>query len=560
MFFQIQAFEESLTVLMEETLKKNQINIYRKLFNFVVFCDGINNCFTRTTDIASRKDKEHGQRTLLRHFSKWLFLTVDPPLSSEVHADLDNIAIAVKEKCVSGSSTLKVSTLLWKPNGRQWSQVGNVTNNRRMYAAFVAPLFPNTKYMLNGRKLKIGIMEWEQFCMRTASSNDSIVYTHVCTDLFDSLGEYLNFTYQLIEPADQSWGELNGTWSGLLGMVARNEVDLCGIPYGINLKRSKSFAFPSILYKSECQVVHRKLSANDNHWMLLVSVFKWEVYVCGLMTMAWCIGLHTLLGRYRIGEHTEAKESAACPPSTSGHVMTAVLVTLHEGSPQLPHSRSGRILYASWWMFCVTILAVYTGNLVAIISVVKERTPFNTMGELAESEDFKVIIRKGSSFEDTYKNSNDSVSKKIWTKVLATRSANMGNALDEDRHYKMLLQSGYYALITYSVTIDGMEASINNLRRMKCGLGPIDMSLPFPLNSPLAEIFTDKLIRLYDNGVLEALSRKWYNTQREEYVPTRPEIDISTLRSVWVMCASGITVGFVILGAECFFNYCVNKN
>ncbi|XP_067663752.1 probable glutamate receptor [Haliotis asinina] len=549
-------FELSLTGLLEKTLQENQINIYRKLFNFVIFCDGINNCLSRITYISSRKDEEHGQGTVLRHFSKWLFLTVDPPLLSDVHADLDNIAITVKEKCVSGSSIVKVSTLLWKPNGRQWSPVGNFTNNRKIYAALVAPLFPNTKYMLNGRKLKIGILEWEQFCTKTASANGSIVYTQVCKDLFDSLGDYLNFTYEFIEPPDGSWGELKETWSGLLGMIKRNEIDFSGIPYGINLKRSKSFAFSSILYNSECEVVYKKLSVNDNHWMLLVSVFKWEVFVCGLLTMTWCIGLYTLLERCRFEEHVDTEEFPAWPPSITEHVMTVVRVPLLQGSLHLPQSRSGRILYTSWWMFCITILAVYTGNLVAIISVVKERRPFNTMKELAENEDFK-IITTASFFEDFYKHSNDSVSKRIWKKILTTRSSNIGQSLKADRHYKMLLQTGYYALVAGSITVDSMETTVNNLRRMKCGLGPFYLSLPFGFNSPLAEIFSDKLMRLYDNGLLEALTRKWYSSKLKEYIPARTKADISTLRTVWVTCASGITVAFVILGVECFLNYCI---
>ncbi|XP_067669728.1 probable glutamate receptor [Haliotis asinina] len=553
MFLQMQAFEQSLTELIKTSLKKNRLNIYRKLLNFIAFCDGINHCLPRITNICSSKDKKYGQGTLLRHFSKWVFLNVDPPTLPEIQNNLDNIAIAVKEKCVSGSSVVKVSTLLWKPNGRQWSPVGNVTENGKIYPTFVAPLFPNTKYILNGRKLKIGVMEWGQFCKLTTSTNGSIMYSHVCKDLFDILGEYLNFTYELIEPPDQSWGELTETWSGLLGMVERNELDLSGIPYGLNLKKSKSFTFSSILDKTECEFVYKKLSTNDNHWMLLVSVFKWKVYVCGLLTMVWCIALYSLIERHSVGD--QHAEISACPPSTSESVMAAVRVPLHQGSLHLPQSRSGRIVYASWWMFCITIVAVYTGNLVAIMSVVKDRRPFKTMGELAENEDFKIILRKGSSFEDLFKNSNDSVSKKIWTKVLGTRSANIQNSLDEDHHYKMLLQTGSYAFMTGSATADSLETTFNNLRRMKCGFGPLYLGLPFPLNSPLAEIFSDKLIRLYDNGVLEALTRKWYNTQREEYVPARPKIDISNLRSVWVMCATGITVSFVMLGLECLLNY-----
>ncbi|XP_046338468.2 glutamate receptor ionotropic, delta-2-like [Haliotis rufescens] len=415
--------------------------------------------------------------------------------------------------------------------------------------------------MLNGRKLKIGILEWQNFCKKSdCSTNGSIVYTHVCKDLFDSLAEYLNFTYELIEPPDKSWGELSETWNGLLGMVARNGIDLSGIPYGITLKRSKAFAFSYIMYQYECEVVHKKLSNNDNHWMLLVSVFKWEVYVCGLLTMAWCIGLYTLLERYSVGEHFEAGEIPACPPSTSDSVMTAVLVPLRQGSLHLPRASSGRIFYTSWVWFCIIIVAVYTGNLVAIISVVKENIPFNTIKELAENDDFKIIIAKGTSYVDIYKYSNDSVSKKIWTKVLDARSADIRNSLDEDLHIKMLLQSSYYAYITGSTETNGIEKMVFNLRKMKCSIGPYFLSLPFPANSPLAELFSDKLMRLYDNGMLEAWARKWSSTKREEDVPAMTKVDMSNMRSAWTMCVSGITVAITILGIERFLNYQINQD
>ncbi|XP_071092605.1 glutamate receptor-like [Haliotis cracherodii] len=558
MFFHVHAFEESLTGLIEESLQKNQLNIYRKLFNFLVFCDGINNCFSRIINIPSRRDKESGKGTLLRHFSKWLFLNVDQPLLTEVHTDLDNIAIVVKEKNTSGRSNVKISTLLWKSNSRKWSQIGDFTNNGNNYPAFIAPLFPNTAHMLNGRKLKIGIMEWIHICKKSTSpTNGSIVYTHVCKDILDSLGEYLNFTYELIEPPDKSWGELSETWNGLLGMVARNDVDLAGIPFGITMTKSKSFAFPHFMFQTECEVLYKKLSNNDNHWMLLVSIFKWEVYVCGLLTIAWCIGLYALLERYSVGDHIKVGEIPACPSSTSDSVMTAILVPLHQGSPHLPQTTPGRILFASWWLFCITIVAVYMGNLFAIISVVKEKIPFNTMEELAENDDFKIIITKGSLTEDIYKYSKDSVSKKIWTKVLETRSTNIQNSLDEDLYYRMLLQSGYYAYITSSVNADGMEKSVDNPRRMSCGTGPKYASLPFPLNSPLVELFSEKLIRLYDNGILEAWERKWSSTKTEGYGHSMTKFQMTHLQSAWTMCASGITVAIIVLGIEHFLNYVV---
>ncbi|XP_067671609.1 glutamate receptor ionotropic, kainate glr-3-like [Haliotis asinina] len=551
MFFEMHVFEQSLTGLIQKTMKKNQKNhIYRKLFNFVVFCDGVDNCLTRITNISSRKDKEYGKRALLRHFSKWLLLNVEPPVLSEVHAYMDNIAMAVKEPNTSGHTTVKVITLLWEPNSRKWSQIGHLMNNGDICPSFNASLFPNSAFKLNGRKLKVGILEWGPFCTKsTWRKNGSITYNGVCKDLFDSLAECLNFTYELMEPPDQSWGEFSGTWTGLLGMVARNDIDLAGVPYGITLKRSESFTFPHIMYQSECEVAHKKLSNVDNSWMLLLSCFKMEVYVCGFLTMAWCIGLYIVMKRLSVVEFVKAREMSTCP-ATSEDFMTAVGVPLHQGSLHPPQHTPGRFLYASWWLFCIIIVAVYKGNLVAILSVVEENIPFNTIDELAENDDFKILISKGSFQEDMYMHSNDSVSKKIWRKVLESRSAKILNSLDEDQHYKMLLQSGYYAYIASSNTIDGIEKSVDNLRRMKCSAGPNYLSLPFPANSPLAELFSDKIRLLYEKGLLEEWARKWSLRKPDESVHAKMKVRISDMLSALIMCATGITVAFITLGME----------
>ncbi|XP_071092606.1 uncharacterized protein [Haliotis cracherodii] len=156
--------------------------------------------------------------------------------------------------------------------------------------------------------------------------------------------------------------------------------------------------------------------------------------------------------------------------------------------------------------------------------------------------------------------SNDSVSQRIWTKVLDTRSTNIRNSLDEDLHIKMLLQSSYYAYITGSFTADGIERTVNNLRRVRCSNGPNYLSPPFPINSPLVEIFSNKLIRLYDNGILEAWARKWSTTKREEHVHAMTKVDMSNLRSAWAVCLLGITVAITILGIERFLNYRINKD
>ncbi|GIY11041.1 lig_chan-Glu_bd domain-containing protein [Caerostris extrusa] len=64
------------------------------------------------------------------------------------------------------------------------------------------------------------------------------------------LASKLNFQYEIISPEDGKWGSLmeNGTWSGIIGMVARGEADM-GLTYlAIMEDRSKFVDFSTPYY------------------------------------------------------------------------------------------------------------------------------------------------------------------------------------------------------------------------------------------------------------------------------------------------------------------------
>ena len=82
-----------------------------------------------------------------------------------------------------------------------------------------------------------------------------------------------------------------------------------------------------------------------------------------------------------------------------------------------PTSRpASRIILSCYWLLVITIVAVYTGNLIAFMTIKKIKLPVNTLEDLAHHPEFqaglsagtstydlfKVIILKGVSFENNY--------------------------------------------------------------------------------------------------------------------------------------------------------------
>lgn len=58
----------------------------------------------------------------------------------------------------------------------------------------------------------------------------------------------MNFTYDLMKPPDGEYGviQANGTWSGMVGMLSRGEIDIAPTDFTVTAERSTvmTFAYP----------------------------------------------------------------------------------------------------------------------------------------------------------------------------------------------------------------------------------------------------------------------------------------------------------------------------
>lgn len=66
-------------------------------------------------------------------------------------------------------------------------------------------------------------------------------------------------------------------------------------------------------------------------------------------------------------------------------------------------SSSGRTLLSCWWIFCIIMMATYSGNLVAFLTVTKEKLPFSNIAGLVEQGSYKWGTLEGTVFETIFK-------------------------------------------------------------------------------------------------------------------------------------------------------------
>ena len=58
---------------------------------------------------------------------------------------------------------------------------------------------------------------------------------------------------------------------------------------------------------------------------------------------------------------------------------------------------------AAWWFYCVILVAVYTGNLIAFISVNRPKLPFTTPEEMVEQDEYTFGTLGGTIMETKLK-------------------------------------------------------------------------------------------------------------------------------------------------------------
>lgn len=61
---------------------------------------------------------------------------------------------------------------------------------------------------------------------------------------------------------------------------------------------------------------------------------------------------------------------------------------LPSGGTVLPKADSGRTIVTFWWLFIVLLVATYCGNLMAFLTVTRDRKPFNTIAEMLEQDEY----------------------------------------------------------------------------------------------------------------------------------------------------------------------------
>nr|CAD7428092.1 unnamed protein product [Timema monikensis] len=256
------------------------------------------------------------------------------------------------------------------------------------------------------------------------------IWEGYCLDLLEVLAESLKFDYEIVAPKNGKFGSRlpDGTWDGMVGDLAMGETDMIIAPLTMTSEREEVIDFVAPYFdQSGISIVIRK-PVRKTSLFKFMTVLRLEVWlsIVGALTvtgiMIW------LLDKYSpySAQNNKAMYPYPCREFTLKESFWFALTSFTpQGGGEAPKALSGRTLVAAYWLFVVLMLATFTANLAAFLTVERMKSPVASLEQLARQSRINYTVVKDSDTHEYFKNMKNAeeVLYNVWKDITLNSSS-----------------------------------------------------------------------------------------------------------------------------------------
>eukprot|EP00045_Choanoeca_perplexa_P010005 m.99980 g.99980 ORF g.99980 m.99980 type:complete len:899 (+) comp15111_c0_seq1:184-2880(+) len=357
---------------------------------------------------------------------------------------------------------------------------------------------PDGRVSLEGAHLKISTIIEPPFVVR--SSNGGI--SGYCVDIMNQLASTEGFTYELIESDDPVYGaEISpGIFNGLIGQVQFREVDAIIGAITVTAARVRAVTFmPSFMGVSTSFLTVKPDVQQPNAWSFL-EVFDDEIWWAILfMLVAFSLSI------WIFESYSPSASSTRSEKWSNFGLLYAPFTTLlyfaGNGAGALPSSHAGRLLHASFGVVALILMAIYEGNLTASLAKQSLSKTLDTLADLT-TDGITLTTVDGSAPLAYLAN----------TPSLRGLIPKLNNLVNRSQTGYAQVNSGEIdafifdrPLLEYAA---GNDASCS-LRVASEEFQEASYAFALQEGSIYSTKFAQAMLRLQEDGTLEALSSRW---------------------------------------------------
>ncbi|XP_021374093.1 glutamate receptor ionotropic, delta-2-like [Mizuhopecten yessoensis] len=212
-----------------------------------------------------------------------------------------------------------------------------------------------------------------------------------------------------------------------------------------------------------------------------------------------------------------------------------------------------KIVVGSWWIFCVVLIATYTGNLVAFLTVTKDALPFQGVEGMIKQDVYTWGVVGGTSWVTMFQLSSLPVFKAVYEGMVRfNRTDPDVLSLDQKVHIDKVLR-GNYVHIGDRSQIQVKTANECSLFTGSAEIQPVQYSFGLPNGSPLTDLFSQKIMAMHENGLISFWKRRRW--PKRDFCPGILQaytkvISLADIQSAFYLLGVGFVLAFVSIMFE----------
>lgn len=217
------------------------------------------------------------------------------------------------------------------------------------------------------------------------------MYEGYCVDLMNELTKIVDFEYEIYTVPDGMYGskDSNEEWTGLIGELVNTKADLALASLSVLPERELVVDFTIPYYEPVGITILMKKRKDVTSIFKFLQVMKTQVWLgivgCYAITSV-IMWIFDRWSPYSYQNNREAFEDEDEQRYFSfkesfWQCMTALTP---QGGGEAPKSLSGRLVSATWWLFGFIIVASYTANLGAFLTVARLESTITSLDALTQ--------------------------------------------------------------------------------------------------------------------------------------------------------------------------------
>ncbi|KAH6928977.1 hypothetical protein HPB50_022354 [Hyalomma asiaticum] len=249
---------------------------------------------------------------------------------------------------------------------------------------------------LRNRTINVVALEFPPYSIYERTQENSINHTGTFLRLMSYLEEIYGFnvTYQLMESATSVGYKLTDfNWTGALGKLNSRDTDLVSF-MDITEERMHSFSLtdnvithPVAMLMQTPKILSRK--------MLFVQPFTTQVWALVLASIP-VVSVALWLVYNWSPDEAPRRQKGRGLSELHNCAWYAYGALLQQGGVHIPVGTSSRLVVGTWWLYVVIVMAYYSSNLIAFLTVPEPQWLVPSFREAVAREDIDIYIPYGT--------------------------------------------------------------------------------------------------------------------------------------------------------------------